>query len=800
MNKKAKLTSVAVTSTLLIVTLVGSAQAKPNFKPHFNRYSGQDRFQTSTAIAQEEIQGQQMRNVVLASAYSFPDALSASTLATKLNASIILVGTDVNDSEASLNFVKKNLKAGGNITIIGGVGIINEKVEKWLHKAGYHVTRMGGSDRFDTNSIIVNNLNVSPGTPVIVVSGNEFPDALGVASLAASKGWPILLSSPTKLPDNVTDFITKDQPSNIYIVGGKAVINDSLQTTLQSLAPSAQIQRFGGQDRFETLSQILTKFYPNPTQIYLANGYDYADALSGSTLAAQNNAPILLIDPKSRQLPPSIKDYLITIRNTGSNPQINVLGGSVGVPDWAVNLVSEIFGDSTTSSGVIPVTVSNPSTTGITVGLNPAINGLTVSNFTLLNSSGNSIALTGATTYNGGATYTVNAPLSAGQTYTLRLNYNGNSVGTAQTFTVPYVTSNQTVNVSNPTTSGFTVGLSSSLNGLTASNFTLKNSYGYTVPITGVTTLNGGATYTVSAALSAGQTYTLTANYAGYTLGTAQTFTVPYVTSNQTVTVSNPITSGFTVGLSSSLNGLTTSNFTLKNSYGYTVPITGVTTLNGGATYTVSAALSEGQTYTLTANYAGYNLGTAQSFTVPYTNVSNETLTVSNPSTTGFTVGLSSALNGLTINNFTLLNSSGYSIPITGVTTLNGGATYTVSAALTVGQTYTLTANYAGYTMGTAQSFTVPYNTSNVTYTVNNISTTGFNLRLSTALNGLTSSNFTLLDSSGNRIAVSSVATSDGGTTYTISAVLNASQTYTLTANYNGYAFGTSQNFVVPSI
>ncbi|WP_088189611.1 cell wall-binding repeat-containing protein [Desulfosporosinus sp. FKA] len=708
MNKKAKLTSVAVTSTLLLVTLVGSVQAKPYYKPHFNRYSGQDRFQTSTAIAQKELRGQQMQNVVLASAYSFPDALSASTLATKLNASIILVGSDVNDSQDSLNFVKNHLKAGGNVTIIGGVGVINEKVEQWLHKAGYHVRRMGGFDRFATNSIIVNNLNVSPGTPVIVASGNEFPDALGVASLAASKGWPILLSSPTKLPDNVKDFISKDQPSNIYIVGGKAVINGSLQTTLQSLVPNAQIQRFGGQDRFETLSQILTKFYPNPTQIYLANGYDYADALSGSTLAAQNNAPILLIDPKSRQLPPSIKDYLITIRNTGSNPQINVLGGSVGVPDWAVNLVSGIFGDSTSSSGVIPVTVSNPSTTGITVGLNPALNGLTANNFTLLNSSGNSIGVTGATTSNGGAAYTVNAPLNVGQTYTLRVNYNGNSVGTVQTFTVPYVTSNQTVTVSNPSTSGFTVGLSSLLNGLTAGNFTLKNSYGYTVPITGVTTLNGGATYTVSAALSAGQTYTLTANYAGYTLGTSQSFTVPYTNVNsETLTVSTPSLTGFTVGLSSALNGLTINNFTLLNSSGYSIPITGVTTLNGGATYTISAALSAGQTYTLTANYAGYTMGTAQSFTIPY-NTSNVTYTVNNLSTTGFKVGLSTALNGLTIGNFTLLDSSGNRIAISSVTTSDGGTTYTISAALNVGQTYTLTANYNGYAFGTSQSFVIP--------------------------------------------------------------------------------------------
>ena len=87
---------------------------------------------------------------------------------------------------------------------------------------------------------------------------------------------------------------------------------------------------------------------------------------------------------------------------------------------------------------------------------------------------------------------------------------------------------------------------------------------------------------------------------------------------------------------------------------------------------------------------------------------SSETLTVSNPTTTGVTVGLGSALNGLTTSNFTLLNSSGYPITTTGVTTSNGGMTYTISAPLSVGQTYTVTANYAGYTIGTAQSFTIP--------------------------------------------------------------------------------------------
>jgi hypothetical protein len=300
--------------------------------------------------------------------------------------------------------------------------------------------------------------------------------------------------------------------------------------------------------------------------------------------------------------------------------------------------------------------------------------------------------------------------------------------------------------------------------------------------------------------LSAGQTYSVTANYAGYTIGTAQNFTIPsYSTTNETLTVSNPTTAGVTVQLSSALNGLSASNFTLLNSSGYQITTTGVTTSNGGLTYTISAPLSAGQTYSVTANYAGYTIGAAQSFTIPSYSTTNETLTVSNPTTAGVTVQLSSALNGLSASNFTLLNSSGYQITTTGVTTSDGGMTYTISAPLSAGQTYTVTANYAGNTIGTAQSFTIPsYSTTNETLTVSNPTTAGVTVQLSSALNGLSASNFTLLNSSGYQITTTGVTTSNGGLTYTISAPLSAGQTYTLTVNYVGYTIGTAQNFTIP--
>lgn len=338
---------------LLLLGGVTTAQASP---ARYNRFYGQDRFQTSIAVARQLYEGQQVQNVVLASAYSFPDALAASTLATKLKAPIILVGSGYRDSAESLTFVKNHLVSGGTVTIVGGTGVVPREIEQWMLDNAFVVTRLGGRDRFATDALIVKQLNVTTGSSIVIANGYDFPDALGISSVAASKGWPVLLTGPDNISQAALDVIQNVAPSNIYLVGGNGVIHPDVLNQIQTVAPNAQIQRFGGADRFETLSLILMKFYPNPSQIYLANGFDFADALSGSSLAAANNAPILLVDPRAKDLPAGVHDYLITLRNTGVNPQVNVLGGAGAVPDRLVDRVNAILqsGDenSTTSSAI----------------------------------------------------------------------------------------------------------------------------------------------------------------------------------------------------------------------------------------------------------------------------------------------------------------------------------------------------------------------------------------------------------------------------------------------------------------
>jgi len=108
----------------------------------------------------------------------------------------------------------------------------------------------------------------------------------------------------------------------------------------------------------------------------------------------------------------------------------------------------------------------------------------------------------------------------------------------------------------------------------------------------------------------------------------------------------------------------------------------------------------------VTATSTGNTFGTAQNVTVPSAAI-GETLTVSNPSNSGFTVALSPALVGLTSSDFTLLDGS-TPVAISSASTADNGTTYTIAATLTVGKTYSITATKTSYTFGLAQNIVVP--------------------------------------------------------------------------------------------
>ena len=152
---------------------------------------------------------------------------------------------------------------------------------------------------YDTNVLIAKQLAVAKNTPVVIASGENYPDALSISSIASWKGWPILLVGKDNLTQGIKDYLANEQPSHVYIVGGPAVVSNEVESQFQSIVPDSLITRLAGYDRFETNALINQTFAQNHKNLYLATGSDFADALAGRVLSSKNGDPIILVDANS---------------------------------------------------------------------------------------------------------------------------------------------------------------------------------------------------------------------------------------------------------------------------------------------------------------------------------------------------------------------------------------------------------------------------------------------------------------------------------------------------------------------
>ncbi|KEI89213.1 cell wall hydrolase [Clostridium botulinum B2 433] len=286
-----------VISSAIVLGGKGVAGAKGDY--NVNRISGKNRYETSINIA-KHYNSEKFENVIIANGNDFPDALAGSALSKKLNAPILLIDENVNSSRETINLIKSKLAKNGSIYILGGEGAVDRVYEDWFKDLGYkNIKRLGGINRFATNKNIVKSLNVEKGTPIVIVNGFGFADALSVSSSAASKGYPIFMSNADKLPNEIKDIIKDISPTKAFIIGGEGVMRNSIVDELKNIVPSLNkedIERVEGKNRYETSLNVCSKFNLLSDNAIVANGENFPDSLSGSALASKMDAPIILTD------------------------------------------------------------------------------------------------------------------------------------------------------------------------------------------------------------------------------------------------------------------------------------------------------------------------------------------------------------------------------------------------------------------------------------------------------------------------------------------------------------------------
>ncbi|MFL0194345.1 cell wall-binding repeat-containing protein [Clostridium sp. WILCCON 0269] len=264
----------------------------------------------------------QSDTVIIVSGSDFPDALCAGPLAKKLNAPILMTGSYASCYLGSATLTEIERLNATKAIIIGGTGVISDSIKEELGNAGVSAERIGGADRYETSVLIAQKLDKSPS--IVVTSGDNFPDALSISSIAAQQGMPIILSSKNGLFPEAESYISSNEITKTYIVGGTGALDGSIESEVPN--PT----RLAGKDRYETNLAVLNQFRSNLkfNKVYIATGNDFSDALVGSVLAAKTQSPVILVDT---DLTDSLAKYIV--ENKTSSTNVIVIGNLRNVND-----------------------------------------------------------------------------------------------------------------------------------------------------------------------------------------------------------------------------------------------------------------------------------------------------------------------------------------------------------------------------------------------------------------------------------------------------------------------------------
>lgn len=225
-------------------------QLKKELNASIKRISGNDRYATSTEIADElDPAANKDNKAYIVGGEGLADAMSIAAYAAQTGAPILVNPSDKLSKDVKLSL--KNDLSLNNVTVIGGSSQISTQVIKDLNEESITANRISGSDRTDTNAKVIDEYykagfpgtDVKPNAAFIAkdgyVGGNgQLIDALAVAPSAAKAQAPIVLTHGDLTQDQEDNLrayyknndTKKDQ--KVYQVG-QGIAAEALKTVLK---------------------------------------------------------------------------------------------------------------------------------------------------------------------------------------------------------------------------------------------------------------------------------------------------------------------------------------------------------------------------------------------------------------------------------------------------------------------------------------------------------------------------------------------------------------------------------------
>lgn len=303
------------------------------------RLAGSDRYSTNLAVNRGVAKSG--KPAFIATGEDFPDALAIGPAVAVTGGSLFLTSRKGLALDALQLLVKNNPS---HIYIVGGTGAVPEAVAKSVRAETRKTpVRLGGSTRYETSALIFETFfSDRPFDVAFVATGRNYPDALSAAAAGGALEAPVLLVDGTKgtgLDAKSAKLLAAKSPRKVAVAGGDGAVN---RTIASSLSKNYVVERLAGSTRYGTnlaVNNFVTKESGGTplTQVWIATGKNFPDALSAAAPAGAKDKRLVLSDGSC------IPQPVVTgwIKAPGSRvTQVNLVG-STGVLSPSIESLSQ---------------------------------------------------------------------------------------------------------------------------------------------------------------------------------------------------------------------------------------------------------------------------------------------------------------------------------------------------------------------------------------------------------------------------------------------------------------------------
>ena len=238
------------------------------------------------------------------------------------------------------NFTMPELKE--NFKIIGYKGSEAEKYAKGnkikFEELYQPTQRLAGANRYAT-AVEISKAQFPSSKYVILAYALNSADALAGVPLAKKYNAPILLTATKSLPTETLEEIQRLEATDVIILGGTNAISNDVEKLLKD--KGLNTKRIQGTSRFGTATAIADELNKAPEELFFVYAFNFADALSASTVAAINGSPVVYLKTNG-SIDADTAKYLASVK--GSVKRAYVIGGSSVISDDMMNKAANALG------------------------------------------------------------------------------------------------------------------------------------------------------------------------------------------------------------------------------------------------------------------------------------------------------------------------------------------------------------------------------------------------------------------------------------------------------------------------